>query len=158
MAIENGETKKTVQQLAIDLGVLQNEVKQVAAVNEKLDTAIDRLTDISSSIKSMLAVHEEKLNKQEDIDKAIFKLLENRRIETEQNIKVLESQLNDIHRELKEDLELTEKRLMCEIKSISNSLNNRVGVLEKYRWIIIGVSIALGLSFPEVFKYLTFVQ
>ena len=106
----------------------------------------------------MLAVHEEKLNKQEDIDKAIFKLLENRRIETEQNIKVLESQLNDIHRELKEDLELTEKRLMCEIKSISNSLNNRVGVLEKYRWIIIGVSIALGLSFPEVFKYLTLIK
>jgi len=71
----NGETKKTVQQLAIDLGVLQNEVKQVAAVNEKLDTAIDRLTDISSSIKYMLAVNEEKLNKQEDIYKSIFKLL-----------------------------------------------------------------------------------
>jgi len=152
------KVNKDVSQLSIDLEILKNEVKQVAAVNEKLDTAIDRLTDISGSIKSMLAVHEEKLNKQEDIDKAIFKLLENRRIETENNIKVLESQLNDIHREFKEDLELTEKRLMCEIKGISNSLNNRVGVLEKYRWIIIGISIALGLSFPEIFKYITLIK
>lgn len=151
--MENGTTDIKVQ-----LESLRKDIESVNSIQGRLDTAIDKLTDVSTSIKSMLAVHEEKLNKQEDIDKAIFKLLENRRIETEQNIKVLESQLNDIHRELKEDLELTEKRLMCEIKSISNSLNNRVGVLEKYRWIIIGVSIALGLSFPEVFKYLTFVQ
>lgn len=150
--------EKNVLQLATDLEVLKNEVKQVAAVNEKLDTAIDRLTDISGSIKSMLAVHEEKLNKQEDIDKAIFKLLENRRIETENNIKVLEGRLDEIHKELKEDLELTEKRLLCEIKSIGNSLNNRVGVLEKYRWVIIGVSIALGLSFPELYKIFTIIK
>lgn len=150
--------EKNVLQLATDLEVLKNEVKQVAAVNEKLDTAIDRLTDISSSIKSMLAVHEEKLNKQEDIDKAIFKLLENRRIETENNIKVLEGRLDEIQKELKEDLELTEKRLLCEIKSLSNNLNNRVGVLEKYRWVIIGVSIALGLSFPELYKIFTIIK
>jgi len=149
---------KDVSQLSIDLEVLKNEVKQVAAVNVKLDTAIDKLTDISGSIKSMLAVHEEKLTKQEDIDKAIFKLLENRRIETEQNIKALEQQLDVVHKELKEDIELTEKRLMCEIKGISNSLNNRVGVLEKYRWIIIGVSIAVGLSFPQVFKIISLIK
>jgi len=150
--------QNNVSQLAIDLEVLKNEVKQVAAVNEKLDTAIDRLTDISGSIKSMLAVHEEKLNKSDDIDKAIFKLLENRRKETEENIKSIETRLDIVHKELREDIELVEKRLMCEIKGISNSLNNRVGILEKYRWIIIGISIALGLSFPEVFKYLTFVK
>ena len=58
------QVKKDVLQLSIDLEVLKNEVKQVASVNEKLDTAIDKLTDISGSIKSMLAVHEEKLSKQ----------------------------------------------------------------------------------------------
>ena len=37
-------------------------------MNEKLDSTIDKLTDISSSIKSMLAVHEEKLSKNEEVD------------------------------------------------------------------------------------------
>ena len=46
--------------LATDLQVLKNEVEQVASVNNKLDNAIDKLTDISGSIQSMLAVHEEK--------------------------------------------------------------------------------------------------
>ena len=76
MANGNGETRKTVAQIAKEvvqqktsIEVLRNEVKSVANVNVKLDNTIDKLTDISSSIKSMLAVHEEKLSKQEDVDK-----------------------------------------------------------------------------------------
>ena len=66
-----------LNKLATDLQVLKNEVEQVASVNTKLDSAIDKLTDISGSIKSMLAVHEEKLSKQEEIDKAILDVVEN---------------------------------------------------------------------------------
>ena len=43
-----------LQKLATDLQVLKNEVEQVVRVNTKLDSAIDKLTDISGSIKSML--------------------------------------------------------------------------------------------------------
>ena len=97
----NGETRKTVAQLAKEvvqqktsIEVLRNEVKSVASVNEKLDSTIDKLTDISSSIKSMLAVHEEKLSKNEEVDKAIFTLLENRRKESENKFEDLHSRLN----------------------------------------------------------------
>jgi len=146
----NGETKKTVQQLAIDLGVLRNEVKQVASVNEKLDTAIDRLTDISGSIKSMLAVHEEKLSKQEEIDKAIFNLMENRRVENENTNKELHARITKLTTQLKEELELVEKRLMCEIKNINTNLGSRISMFEKYRWIIIGMAIVAGLWMPQI--------
>ena len=146
----NGETKKTVQQLAIDLGVLRNEVKQVASVNEKLDTAIDKLTDISGSIKSMLAVHEEKLSKQEEIDKAIFNLMENRRVENENTNKELHTRITKLTTQLKEELELVEKRLMCEIKNINTNLGSRISMFEKYRWIIIGMAIVAGLWMPQI--------
>ena len=39
-------------------------------VNNKIDTSITKLTDVSTSIKSMLAVHED-LGKQEDVDNNI---------------------------------------------------------------------------------------
>ena len=61
----------------------------------KLDSIIDKLTDISTSILNLwTAVHEEKLSKQEDVDKAIFKLLENRRKESDNKFEDLHSRLN----------------------------------------------------------------
>ena len=139
-----------LNQLATDLQVLKNEVEQVASVNTKLDKAIDKLTDISGSIKSMLAVHEEKLSKQEEIDKAIFNLIENRRQEFDTNYKELHARINKIHKELTDEIEMSEKRLMCEIKTLASNLDGRIGVFEKYRWIIIGAAIVLGLSMPQL--------
>ena len=146
-----------VQKLATDVQVLKSEVEQVANVNSKLDNAIDKLTDISGSIKSMLAVHEEKLSKQEEIDKAIFNLIENRRVEFDNNYKELHARINRIHNQLTDEIEMSEKRLMCEIKTLNSNLDGRIGVFEKYRWIIIGAAIVLGLSMPQlmsVFKIL----
>ena len=139
-----------LNKLATDLQVLKNEVEQVASVNTKLDKAIDKLTDISGSIKSMLAVHEEKLSKQEEIDKAIFNLLENRRVESDSKFEDIHGRLNKSVENLREEVELSEKRLMCEIKSLASNLDGRIGVFEKYRWIIIGIAITLGLSMPQI--------
>jgi len=147
-----------VNKLATDLQVLKNEVEQVANVNNKLDSAIDKLTDISGSIKSMLAVHEEKLSKQEDIDKAIFNLIENRRIEFDTNYKELHARINKIHQELTDEIEMSEKRLMCEIKTLNVNLDGRIGVFEKYRWIIIGAAIVVGLSMPSILNILKIIQ
>ena len=139
-----------LQKLATDLQVLKNEVEQVASVNTKLDSAIDKLTDISGSIKSMLAVHEEKLSKQEEIDKAIFNLIEKRRQEFDNNYKELHSRINKIHKDLTDEIDMSQKRLMCEIKTLNSNLDGRIGVFEKYRWIIIGAAIVLGLSMPQI--------
>ena len=147
-----------IQKLATDVQVLKNEVEQVASVNTKLDNAIDKLTDISSSIKSMLAVHEEKLSKQEDIDKAIFNLIESRRVEFDTNYKELHARINKIHKELTDEIEMSEKRLMCEIKTLNSNLDGRIGVFEKYRWIIIGAAIVLGLSMPKILDILKIIQ
>lgn len=143
-----------LNKLATDLQILKNEVEQVSSVNTKLDNAIDKLTDISGSIKSMLAVHEEKLSKQEEIDKAIFNLIENRRIEFDTNYKELHARINKIHKELTDEIEMSEKRLMCEIKTLNSNLDGRIGVFEKYRYIIIGIAIILGLSMPQFMSLL----
>ena len=165
MANGNGETRKTVAQIAKELieqktsiEVLKNEVQTVATVNTKLDGAIDKLTEISGSLKSMLAVHDEKLSKQEDVDKAIFNLLENRRIESENKFEDIHSRLNKSVKDLREEVELSQKRLMCEIKELKVNLTERVGVLEKYRWIIIGAAIVLGLWAPQVFEVIKTIQ
>ena len=146
-----------IQKLNTQLQVLKNEVGQVSTVNSKLDQAIDKLTDISASIKSMLAVHEEKLAKQEEIDKAIFNLLENRRVESDNKFEDIHGRVNKSVDNLRQEVELSEKRLMCEIKTLASNLDGRIGVFEKYRYIIIGASIIIGLSMPSILSVLKIV-
>ena len=58
--------------IQIQLEGLRKDVENVNNIQTKIDTAIEKMTDVSSSIKSMLAVHEEKIAKQEQIDEVIF--------------------------------------------------------------------------------------
>ena len=120
-------------EIKVDLESLRKDIENVNTINGRIDTAIDRLTDVSTSIKSMLAVHEEKITRQEKIDEVIFDKLKDRQAE-----------ITDVYRELKKDVEMSEKRLLIEIKSLKNDIGARVGVLEKYRWIIIGGAIVIG--------------
>ena len=144
----NGETRKTVAQLAKEvvqqktsIEVLRNEVKSVASVNEKLDNTIDKLTDISSSIKSMLAVHEEKLSRQDKVDEIIFEKLRER-----------QQEIQDVHASLKAEMATSEKRLLVEIKSLKLEIGNRVSTLEKYKWLILGGAIVIGWILSTNFK------
>jgi len=120
-------------EIKIDIESLRKDIENVNTINGRIDTAIDKLTDVSTSIKSMLAVHEEKITRQEKIDEVIFEKLKDRADE-----------ISDVYRELKKDVEMSEKRLLIEIKSLKNDIGARVGVLEKYRWIIIGGAIVIG--------------
>jgi len=139
-----------LNKVSTELEILKAEVEDISKVTNKLDNAIDKLTDISASIKSMLAVHAEKLSKQEEIDKAIFNLLESRRIEQESKYEDLHARINKIHKELTDEIEMSEKRLMCEIKTLNSNLGERIVVFEKYRWIIVGAAIILGLWLPQI--------
>lgn len=120
-------------EIQIDIESLRKDIENVNNINGRIDAAIDKLTDVSTSIKSMLAVHQEKIARQEKVDEVIFDKLKDRA-----------SEISHVYRELKKDVELSEKRLLIEIKSLKNDIGARVGVLEKYRWIIIGGAIVIG--------------
>ena len=120
-------------EIKVDIESLRKDIENVNTIHNRLDTAIDRLTEVSTSIKSMLAVHEEKIQRQEKIDEVIFDKLKDRADE-----------ISDVYRELKRDVEMSEKRLLIEIKSLKNDIGARVGVLERYKWLILGGAIVIG--------------
>ena len=120
-------------EIKVDIESLRKDIENMNTIHNRLDTAIDKLTDVSTSIKSMLAVHEEKIQRQEKIDEVIFDKLKDRADE-----------ISDVYRELKKDVEMSEKRLLIEIKSLKNDIGARVGVLERYKWLILGGAIVIG--------------
>ena len=78
--------------------------------------------------------------------------------DVDNNYKELHSRINKIHKELTDEIEMSEKRLMCEIKTLNTNLDGRIGVFEKYRWIIIGAAIVVGLSMPQIIDILKVVS
>jgi len=129
--------------IRVELATLKQELENVNSIQGRLDTAIDKLTDVSTSIKSMLAVHEEKIQRQEQIDEIIFKKLKDR-----------DSEVDEVFRDLQREMDQVEKRLLNEIRSLRNDISGRVGVLEKYRWIILGGFLAIGWILSKNFKFI----
>ena len=128
MADNNGLTD-----LKVEIEGLKRDVDNVGNLNSRLDTAIEKLTDVSTSIKQMLAVHEEKISRQEQIDEIIFEKLKDRA-----------GEIDKVHQDLSKEMNHLEKRLLIEIKSLKLDINGRVGVLEKYKMLIVGGAFIVG--------------
>ena len=130
-------------EIKVDIESLKKDIENINNIQGRLDTAIDKLTDVSTSIKSMLAVHEEKIQRQEQVDEIIFKKLKDR-----------DSEIDDIFRDLQREMDQVEKRLLIEIKSLRNDISGRVGVLERYKWIILGGFFVIGWILSKNFKFI----
>ena len=120
---------------------LKKEIEMSNNLNSRLDNAIENLTDVSTSIKQMLAVHEEKIQRQEQIDEIIFEKLKERA-----------GEIDAVHRDLTKEIQQVEKRLLIEMKQLKLDIGARVGILEKYKWLIMGGAIVIGWILSSNFK------
>ena len=127
---KNGNNNTAIK---VQIEGLKKDIENVTNLNSRIDSAIEKLTDVSTDIKQMLAVHEEKISRQEQIDDIIFDKLKERA-----------GEIDTIHRELTKEIQHVEKRLLVEIKQVRLEIGGRVGMLEKYRWLIMGGAIVVG--------------
>ena len=140
-----------IEKLKTDIALLKKDAKTGERIHQRLEVAIEKLTDITISLKGMLVQQETKLQKAEETDNDIFITLEARRKEWDDQVKELHSRISTNIRELREHQIQAENKLLDEIRAVRQQLDNRVAVLEKWRWIIVGGSIFVGfmLSNPE---------
>ena len=56
----------------IKVAVLEERLQNFEAVVSKLDSAIEKIAEVNNNVSRMLAVHEERISKQEEIDSILF--------------------------------------------------------------------------------------
>ena len=134
-----------IENLKTEIALLKKDAKTGELIHQRLEIAIDKLSEIVISCKQMLAQQEQKLQKAEQTDDDIFVTLESRRKEWDTDLKELHSRISTNSRELRESQYHLESKLLNEIRMVRTQLSERVGVLEKWRWLIIGGSIIIGL-------------
>ena len=131
-------------ELETEVELLKKELHDQKKIHGRLDIAIEKLTDVSNSIHRMLAVHEEKLTRQEE---AIFQAeeqIEVRRTELSKQIDALHSRITTNTKEIMTAAAEQHAKQNKEIQRIRDELVSRVGVLEKWRHVLIGGSIVIG--------------
>ena len=56
----------------VKLALLQQKVDDLRPIIHKLDQTIEKLSEVNTTVSRMLAVHEERLSKSEEIDSVLF--------------------------------------------------------------------------------------
>jgi len=126
-----------------EIELLKREVSDMKGIHVRLDAAIEKIADVSSSLHTIMAVHDEKLARQEEA-------LDEQEKQLRDNIQELHSRITTNAKETSQHMSEMERRLLEELQSIRKEMSNRVGMLEKWKWVIVGGSIVAGFIIQKV--------
>ena len=135
-----------VDENKIEIELLKKEVQDMKEIHLRLDTAIVKLTDLSNSVYRMLSVHEEKLARQDD------DIVSNEK-EIKEQILNLHSRINTSYKELRNMISKHQKEEEERFNRLEKEFSSRVGILEKWRWIIMGGSIVAGFILHKLITF-----
>ena len=129
-----------------EIELLKRDVSEMKQIHVRLDTAIDKIADVSSSLHTIMAVHQEKLLRQEET-------LDGQEKEFRDNIQELHSRITTNAKETHKTMGDMERRLLEELQTIRKEMSSRVGMLEKWKWVIIGGSIVAGFVVQKLITF-----
>ena len=147
----------TVKKLTENVFSLQRDVAQIDTLVERLDITIEKLTEVSSTVSQLLAVQGSRLEFQEKVQERLEKMFEERRGETEKNIKDLYARIEKVDKDLQEDMEDTYSKIAEKIEQHRKEsteqhkvLNDRITRMEKWMWMLIGGGVVLSTLFNHI--------
>ena len=135
-----------VTDIELDVELLKKEVSDMKEIHGRLDTAITKITDVSNCINRMLAVHEEKISQQEEVQIRDAQTFAN-------DVKELHSRITTSQKEITELMRKQHYEFEREIRRLREDVTNRVGVLERWKYLIIGGSIVVGFVINAYMRY-----
>ena len=144
-------TAKTIE---TEVELLKREVADMKGIHVRLDSAIEKIAEVSSSLHTIMAVHEEKIIRQEEaLDEQEKKLSTNimeLHSRVTSNAKETHQAMGEMERRLVDAMNEHNKRETEQFQNLREELSSRVGILEKWRYLIIGGSIVVGFALTEI--------
>ena len=142
-----------MSELETEVQLIKRDIEDIKSIHGRLDVAIDKLTDVSNCINRMLAVHEEKIARQEDAISEAEEQIEFRRGELMIKIDELHSRITTNTKEIMTAAAEQHANQNREIQKLHNEINLRIGVLEKWRPVLIGGSIVIGFLLHKFIQF-----
>lgn len=126
--------------LKVEVGVLKEKVNTIADLCEKMDRVIEKLADNNTIMVNQ-----------------IYKDMDKRKEDTVSDIKELHSRITTVDRNLSDKIELTERRIMDEIKSLRDHITEHnqkedadLKSMLQWKWMVAGGVVVLAWIIANV--------
>jgi hypothetical protein len=127
-------------ELKIDVEVLKEKVEHITHLCSKMDQIIEKLVD-----------------NQDRIVTQIYNDMEQRKRDTVEDVKELHSRITTVDRNLSDKIELTERRIMDEIKSLRHAMDAHnkkededLKKISQWKWMVAGGVVVLAWLISNV--------
>ena len=135
----------------IEIELLKKDVNMITKLCEKFDVTIDKMQQVASDISKIVSIQEQRLTNQEKINEEVDYILEKQKKEQDKQKDELNEKIKNVYVEMSNKIEKTEETILSEIKHLRENLQNmndgldkRVGQIEMWRYMIMGI-IAFGV-------------
>ena len=95
----------------VKVAVLETRLENFETLVSRLDSAIEKIAEVNNNVSRMLAVHEQRISKQEEIDEVLF-----------DKIDKLRDKMDSDHDSVTKRLSLLEKKLWIGIGALASIL------------------------------------
>ena len=144
----------TVKTIETEVELLKREVADMKQIHVRLDSAIEKIADVSTSLHTIMAVHEEKLIRQEEAlegqEKEFRDSVQELHSRITTNAKETSTQMGEMERRLHDAMNEHNRKETEQFIRLREEISTRVGILEKWRYLIIGGSIVIGFALTEI--------
>jgi chromosome segregation ATPase len=138
-------------EIKVKLAMLERDFIGLKDVVDKLENSIDKLTSISSCMERMLAVHENVNDNQKQVNDVLFDKLEQEREENKREHHEIAEKLSEMSNSLRADINALKQLDSDRMEK----LEQKVSVLEQWRFMVIGGAAAIGALSSIVVKYIS---
>jgi predicted nucleic acid-binding Zn-ribbon protein len=84
----------------VKLAILQQRVDDIKPLLDKLDQTIEKLSEVNTTVSRMLAVHEERLSKSEEVDSVLFAKIDELRDKMDSDHHSVLSRIQDLEKKV----------------------------------------------------------
>ena len=126
--------EQEIVDMKVDVGILKTQVASLTSLCDKMDKVIEKL-----------------MEKQDNITNNLYDDINEKKQETQADIKELHSRITTVDRNLSDKLELTERRIMEEIKSLREDIaehnkveDKQINKILEWKWMAAGGIVTLA--------------
>ena len=126
--------EQEIVEMKVDVGILKTQVAALTSLCDKMDKVIEKL-----------------MEKQDNNTNNLYDDINEKKQETQADIKELHSRITTVDRNLSDKLELTERRIMEEIKSLREDIaehnkveDKQISKILEWKWMAAGGIITLA--------------
>jgi ElaB/YqjD/DUF883 family membrane-anchored ribosome-binding protein len=138
-------------------------MQHINSTVERLDTTLERLTDISADVSKLIAVQETRLQYQESNTSSLTKVIEKLQQDSKDTERDIIRDIHDIEQKFSTKLDNVEEQLIKELQSVRDenrkaheAVQQKIGLVERWIWVVTGGAAVVGFILSKITSLIKF--